>query len=271
MVWYDWLILVLPVCFVMYMGFRSRRYVRGVSDFLSAGRLCGRYVISVGDVANALSIIGLVAYIEMHYKTGFSVGFWSSVLTPLGIMLSLTGFANYRFRETRAMSLGQFLEMRYSRRFRVADDMFKGDGRSRDIRLRWTPRTVLRNLVGITPEYTRGDRVVAWSVFLYSLGYGFGLCFLGTVAWNAVSPWPITWWSRYFVVRYFVVPCIVSFVTAVWFGIGGIVGLRQLFRDLKARTETNALDDGRVESNVSLADKAALDKVDAAGREAPLP
>ena len=42
MTWYDWLILILPVCFVMYMGFRTRRYVRGVSDFLSAGRLCGR-------------------------------------------------------------------------------------------------------------------------------------------------------------------------------------------------------------------------------------
>ena len=78
MTWYDWLILVLPVCFVMYMGFYSRRYVRGVSDFLSAGRLCGRYVISMGDVANSLSIIGLVGYIEMRYKTGFSVGFWSS-------------------------------------------------------------------------------------------------------------------------------------------------------------------------------------------------
>ena len=120
MIWYDWLILVLPVCFVMYMGFHVRRYVRGVADFLSAGRLCGRYVICVGDVANALSIIGLVSYIEMHYKTGFSVGFWSSVLTPLSLLLGLLGFATYRFRETRAMSLGQFLEMRYSRRFRVA-------------------------------------------------------------------------------------------------------------------------------------------------------
>ena len=119
MTWYDWLILILPVCFVMYMGFYTRRYVRGVSDFLSAGRLCGRYVISMGDVANSLSIIGLVGYIEMRYKTGFSVGFWSSVLAPLWIVLGLTGYIAYRFRETRAMSLGQFLEMRYSRRFRI--------------------------------------------------------------------------------------------------------------------------------------------------------
>ena len=119
MIWYDWLILILPVCFVMYMGLYSRKYIRGVSDFLSAGRICGRYVICVGDLANALSIIGLVTYIESHYKTGFSVSFWSSILAPLSIVLSLTGFCVYRFRETKAMSLGQFLEMRYSRKFRI--------------------------------------------------------------------------------------------------------------------------------------------------------
>ena len=119
MIWYDWLILVIPVCFVMYMGIYSRKYIRGVSDFLSAGRICGRYVICVGDLANALSIIGLATYIEMHYKTGFSVSFWSSILAPLSIVLSLTGFCVYRFRETKAMSLGQFLEMRYSRKFRI--------------------------------------------------------------------------------------------------------------------------------------------------------
>ena len=119
MTWYDWLILILPVCLVMFMGLYTRRYVRGVSDFLSAGRLAGRYVICVGDVANALSIIGLVTYIEIHYKTGFSVSFWSSILAPLSIVMGLTGFCHYRFRETRAMSLGQFLEMRYSRAFRI--------------------------------------------------------------------------------------------------------------------------------------------------------
>ena len=789
MIWYDWLILILPVCFVMYMGWHSRRYIRGVSDFLSAGRLCGRYVISVGDVANALSIIGLLTYIEMHYKTGFSVGFWSSVLAPLSIVLGLTGFCHYRFRETKAMSLGQFLEMRYSRRFRIfaaalrslaemianmimpslaarffiqmldlpltfqvfgltfstfvvlmilfmtlaislicfggtlalivtdsiqgmilypilscfivflfwkfsvsqeimptmadriagesfinpydignlrdfnlftmvivavygtimnranwigagystaaknpqeqkmagllgtwrgaaitvfylliasalitflnhksfapeanavrkdlayraADDVFKDDAHSREIvrnavadippqvheigvdpplsqeknldtifldvihtalkddararktaelegsgisaedmskelvdaegkandkfqqcrtlfyqlnlsvtmrallphglfglfalllflamlstddtriysaaltiaqdvvlplrkkpfttkqhvwmirivaicigifflfgsyymkqmdyiqmfvtlacamwvsgagavmtfglysrfgttagawtsvltsstmsifyiivqrnwadvvypaiakaglvesfdkalrtlsspfnpyihwqmdpvkcpvnsiefnfflsiltvllyvvvskltckepfnlermlhrgkyaldgerniKISWTPANFFKNLIGITPEYSKGDKVIAYSVFLYSFGYGFGLCFLGTVIWNEIHPWPVEWWSKYFVIRYFIVPCVVAAISTVWFGIGGFFGLVQLFRDLKARKTVNALDDGRVEGSMSLADKAELEAVD---------
>ena len=117
-VW-DWLIIILPVCFVLFMGFYSRRYIRSVADFLSAGRLCGRYVISVADMANALSIIGLIGYIETTYKTGFSLAFWNYLTIPVTVFMGLTGFCFYRFRETKAMSLGQFLEMRYNRPFRI--------------------------------------------------------------------------------------------------------------------------------------------------------
>ena len=119
MVWFDWLILVLPVLLVVAAGLRIRRHVRGVADFLSAGRLCNRYVLCMGDGANALSILGLVTFIEIRYRTGFAVAFWEAALAPLGVFLGLLGYVSYRFRETRAMSLGQFLEMRYSRRFRV--------------------------------------------------------------------------------------------------------------------------------------------------------
>ncbi len=119
MSWIDWAILIIPVLFVMFMGFYSRRYVRGVSDFLVCGRVCGRYVLNMGEVAYSLSIIGLVTYIEIKYKTGFALGYWGAVLTPLTLVLSLTGFVTYRFRETKAMSLGQFLEIRYSRSFRI--------------------------------------------------------------------------------------------------------------------------------------------------------
>ena len=115
----DWLIIIIPVSFVLYMGWYSRRYVVQVSDFLSAGRLCGRYLISIADIANALSIMGLVAFVEVHYRTGFALTFWQNLTMPLGIVLSLTGFVTYRFRETKAMSFGQYIEMRYSRKLRI--------------------------------------------------------------------------------------------------------------------------------------------------------
>ena len=111
--------MLLPVAFVLFMGVYSRRYIRSVADFLSAGRLCGRYVICVADMANALSIIGLIAYVEISYKTGFSLAFWNYLTIPVTIFMGLTGFCFYRFRETKSMSLGQFLEMRYNRPFRI--------------------------------------------------------------------------------------------------------------------------------------------------------
>ena len=73
MSWYDWLIVIIPVAFVIYMGIYTRRYLKDVTAFLSAGRVCGRYVISIGDIAGSLSIIGLVSYVEIHYKTGFAL------------------------------------------------------------------------------------------------------------------------------------------------------------------------------------------------------
>ena len=119
MTWIDWVILIVPVTIVMWVAWRSRRYIRDVSDFLAAGRVCGRYAISVADTANAISIISLAAFVEVHYKTGFALTFWGYFLMPLGIIVALTGYCVYRFRETKAMSLGQFLEMRYNRSLRI--------------------------------------------------------------------------------------------------------------------------------------------------------
>ena len=109
MSWIDWIIVIIPLCFVIGMAVYSRKYARSVADFLAAGRVAGRYVLSVGDLAAALSVITLVAGAEQNYQTGFAVGFWAAMTAPVGIFMALTGFCMYRWRETRCLSLGQFL------------------------------------------------------------------------------------------------------------------------------------------------------------------
>ena len=116
---YDWLILACPVVFVLLIAWRLRRYAKDVTNFISSGRTCGRYVIAVGDVAESLSILSLISYVESHYRNGFATSFWGSLLMPLGVILSLFGYCTYRMRETKAQSLGQFIEMRYSRKLRI--------------------------------------------------------------------------------------------------------------------------------------------------------
>lgn len=119
MSWYGYLIVLVPLALIMYMGWNSRKYIHSVADFLSVGRVARRYVMCVSSVANALSVTGLIAYVEMQYKSGLALNFWQSIILPLGTLLSLTGYCYYRFRETRAMSVGQFLEMRYNRKLRI--------------------------------------------------------------------------------------------------------------------------------------------------------
>ena len=71
----SWLIVLVPLAAIMWIAFYSRRYVRDVSDYLASGRVAGRYVISVGDLAAGLSVITLVALSEQNYQAGMAIGF----------------------------------------------------------------------------------------------------------------------------------------------------------------------------------------------------
>jgi Na+/proline symporter len=80
--WIDWLITLVPLAIVMGLGWYSRKYIRGVSDYMVAGRVCRRYVISTANMANSLALVSLVAYVESHYRTGFALTFWNSLMLP---------------------------------------------------------------------------------------------------------------------------------------------------------------------------------------------
>ncbi len=119
MTWLSWMIVGLPLAAVLWVAFYSRRYVKDVADYLVCGRVAGRYVIAVGDLTAGLSVITLVAACESNYQVGMAMGFWNAINVPLSVFMALTGYCVYRFRQTRCLSIGQFLELRYSHAFRI--------------------------------------------------------------------------------------------------------------------------------------------------------
>jgi SSS family solute:Na+ symporter len=115
--WIDWTIVVLLLGALLSVTLYTKRYTKSIADFLAANRLAGRYLLTVsyGLVGGAISII---AVWEMVYKNGLPTQWWAMMNIPLGLFIALTGFVVYRYRQTRALTMAQFFEVRYSRRFR---------------------------------------------------------------------------------------------------------------------------------------------------------
>ena len=115
----DWAI-VFAVFAVMVVGvLLSRGYMRSVADFLAAGRTAGRYVLSLSQGISALGAITIVGLLEMNYVAGFSMSWWGFTMGVVILVLTVSGWVVYRFRETRCLTLAEFFERRYSRGFRI--------------------------------------------------------------------------------------------------------------------------------------------------------
>ena len=119
MTWIDWSIIVGLTAFITYTAITTKKHTKSVADFLAANRCAGRYMLGTAEGMAATGAITIIVVFEMFSRTGFTQHFWNKVMVPLGIVVTLTGFVIYRYRATRVMTMGQFFEMRYSRRFRI--------------------------------------------------------------------------------------------------------------------------------------------------------
>ena len=114
----DWLVIILPLAIILTIGLVAHRYMKSVAHFVSGGRVGGRYLLAVAKGEMQAGAVVFVAMWEVFAQSGFIPSWWGWITGPVGLIIGIFGFVIYRFRETRAMTLAQFFEMRYSRNFR---------------------------------------------------------------------------------------------------------------------------------------------------------
>lgn len=115
----DWAILVAAFVGLVFVGITTSRVSSSVSDFLAASRCGRRYLLTMAEGMGGFGAVSIVAYFESYYNSGFGPIWWGLMMTPIGIIISLSGWIIYRYRETRAMTMAEFFEVRYSKRFRI--------------------------------------------------------------------------------------------------------------------------------------------------------
>src|SRR3954453_6838447 len=115
----DWILLIVPMVCVLAIAVYTKRFVKSVADFLAGGRCAGRYLIANAFGESAAGVANTMSKFEIVMISGFTVTFWNTLSAPILLLVAVSGFVVYRYRETRALTLAQFFEMRYSRRFRL--------------------------------------------------------------------------------------------------------------------------------------------------------
>lgn len=115
----DWIALLVPLAAVIGVALFTQRSMKSVAGYMSGERLAGRYLLSVARGELQAGAVVFVALFEIYAHSGFTTIWWSWITWPIGLVTLATGFVYFRFRETRALTLAQFFELRYGREFRV--------------------------------------------------------------------------------------------------------------------------------------------------------
>jgi SSS family solute:Na+ symporter len=119
MSWIDWAIVITAVIGLRYFSGSTRKYMKSVADFLAANRVAGRYLLTLASPMSSFGAFAFVALFQMYATAGFTIQWWGFMNWAGTIVILLSGWVFYRYRQTRAMTMAQFYEMRYTRPLRI--------------------------------------------------------------------------------------------------------------------------------------------------------
>ena len=116
----DWIVAVILTVILVGLVLWSRRFAKDVSSFVIAGRKTRMWLGLSNNNAAGLGLVTIAYMAQEGFRHGFSIA-WIALINAI-VAIALFGFIGFgveRFRASKAMTGGQFQEMRYSRGLRL--------------------------------------------------------------------------------------------------------------------------------------------------------
>jgi SSS family solute:Na+ symporter len=116
----DWIILVFVFAGLCFAGLMCRKKVKGVSDFMVAGRNVRKYLALGTGLVEGIGLVTIANFIQQGFLHGLS-NIWLQTIDMLivAIIFGHFGVVIVRFRLGGFITLPQYFEARYSRETRL--------------------------------------------------------------------------------------------------------------------------------------------------------
>lgn len=117
--WIDYAIVLVYVGGTILAGTVARGAIKGISDFLVAGRTLKTHMAVATMVSTGLGLVTVMYFAEEGFKNGFAPFLVGVFATGVQLVIGVTGFIVSRLRHLQVMTVPEFYEVKYTRGVRL--------------------------------------------------------------------------------------------------------------------------------------------------------
>ena len=117
--WIDLAIVLVYVGGTLVAGTVARGAIKGVADFLVAGRSLSTNMAGATIVSTGLGLVTVMYFAEEGFSGGFAPFLIGIMATATHLVVARTGFLVSRLRHLRVMTVPEFYELKYTRGVRL--------------------------------------------------------------------------------------------------------------------------------------------------------
>ena len=115
----DMTIVLFYVAGTIVAGVLARGAIKGISDFLVAGRSLKTHMAIATMVSTGLGLVTVMYFAEEGFKNGFAPFLIGVIHAIVTMVIGRTGFIVSRLRHLKVMTVPEFYELKYSRGVRL--------------------------------------------------------------------------------------------------------------------------------------------------------